>query len=386
MKPPAASIIVVVALGLRLEPVYGEYVTVETRLVPVARLVQNLERELERDQRSIPTLINLARLHGMAYALKTDEATVARNKSDQPWYGYEPNYIPYEVKVAVSPGQTRAAAAHLERALDYYKRALALEPSNLLGGIGYGWALEQSGATSAAIAQYRRVIDQAWQKEQSVTTGDLGQRFYTEEAAGYLIKLLDPKTDAAEIAELDARRKTLSAVPRPITPIVIPLRSQIAADAILDTTARVDFDADGSGLRRPWSWVTPDVGWLVYDPQHHGRITSALQWFGNVTFWLVWHNGYEALASLDDNEDGELSGGELRHLAIWRDENGNGRSDADEVRPLHAHGVVALSCRYLTGDRRRFAAISPTGARFESGESRPTYDVILRPAVLTVTR
>ena len=78
-------------------------------------------------------------------------------------------------------------------------------------------------------------------------------------------------------------------------------------------------------------------------------ITSALQWFGNVTFWLFWSNGYEPMRALDDNADGELSGAELRHLAIWHDRNRDGVSDAGEVRPLAAHGIVALSCRYVDG-------------------------------------
>jgi hypothetical protein len=41
-------------------------------------------------------------------------------------------------------------------------------------------------------------------------------------------------------------------------------------------------------------------------------LTSALQLFGNVTFWMFWSNGFEAMRALDDNQDGTLAGGELR--------------------------------------------------------------------------
>jgi hypothetical protein len=111
-----------------------------------------------------------------------------------------------------------------------------------------------------------------------------------------------------------------------------------------------------------------------------------LQWFGNVTFWLFWENGYEALGALDDDADGELAGEELKHLAIWHDQNGNGVSERGEVQPLACHDVVALSTAYVAGDGVTFAAVSPRGLRLADGRSRPTYDVLLRSTALTLTR
>ena len=52
-------------------------------------------------------------------------------------------------------------------------------------------------------------------------------------------------------------------------------------------------------------------------------------------------------------------------------------SEAGEVRPLSAHGIVALSCRYADSDDAWVAAYSPSGVRFANGETRPTYDVVL---------
>jgi hypothetical protein len=148
----------------------------------------------------------------------------------------------------------------------------------------------------------------------------------------------------------------------------------------------VRFDADGSGSQRQWSWIAPDAGWLVYDARGNGAITSALQLFGSVTFWLFWGNGYEALGALDDNADGELTGTELQHLGIWHDRNRNGLSEAGEVRPLAEHGIIALSCRFAEGDGSRFAAFSESGARLSDGRTRPTYDVILRSTTPALTR
>jgi hypothetical protein len=151
---------------------------------------------------------------------------------------------------------------------------------------------------------------------------------------------------------------------------------------LLDVNARVAFDVDGQRRGAAWSWITPEAGWLVHDRAGQGKITSGLQLFGNVTFWMFWDNGYQALAALDDNADGKLAGAELAGLAIWRDANSNGASEPGEVRPLAEYGIVALSCR-AQPDRERaetVAAWSPSGVQFRDGTTRPTYDLVLRPA------
>ena len=124
--------------------------------------------------------------------------------------------------------------------------------------------------------------------------------------------------------------------------------------------------------------------WLVYAPRADRRVTSALQLFGSVTFWLFWDNGYAALRALDDNHDGSLTGAELEGLALWQDRNGNGVHDDGEVKPLAAWGIVGLSCAHESGGDRDFdiAATSPAGVTFAGGHTRATYDVLLheRPA------
>ena len=108
-------------------------------------------------------------------------------------------------------------------------------------------------------------------------------------------------------------------------------------------TGRLWFDADGSGVKKQWTWVTKDAGWLVFDHKKTGKVDSALQLFGGVTFWMFWDNGYDALRSLDDNGDGVLTAAELDGLAVWCDANGNGVCDPGEVRTLGELGIVALA-------------------------------------------
>jgi tetratricopeptide (TPR) repeat protein len=380
-----AGALLFVAASVHLAAIYMH---VETRDVPIDRLVANLERALKTDPSNVDTLINLARLHAMAFALKTNEFPAAQLKPEHPELpSYPPgsSEVPGTIRPAASAEVAARAARHLKESIRHYEAALKLDPVNMTARLGHGWVLQQAGDTQSAIAEYRALIKQAWRLDQRLKALMPSQRVFTNEAAGYLIPLLDKDRDAAEIADLSAKRAQIKALPRAITPVAIPLTDDLPARAIADPLARVRFDADGSGPRE-WTWITPDAGWLVYDAAGRGSITSALQWFGNVTFWLFWSNGYEPMRALDDNADGELSGAELKHLAIWHDRDRDGVSDAGEVRPLAAHGLVALSCSYVDGDGTRFAAISPRGARFANGTTRPTYDVMLHHSASVWTR
>ena len=180
--------------------------------------------------------------------------------------------------------------------------------------------------------------------------------------------------DADEIADLKDRQKTLSTMARAVTPILIPLTDGTELADLVDLNAAVTFDLDGGGLVQKWQWITPKAAWLVFDADGRGQITSGLQMFGNVTFWIFWRNGYEALRSLDDDNDNVIRGSEMRGLALWHDSNGNGASDPGEVRTASEWNISALSCEHeihLSG-----VSWSPQGVTFSDGRTRPTYDWI----------
>lgn len=356
--------------------------------VPVERLIKNLEALAEADPKSVETRFNLARAHAMAYALRTESAQVLKGSEDEEvWFTYGTASIPFSVKPTNDNALLKAAKEHLARAIERYEEAVKLAPDNLAVALGYAWCVEQSGQTGKAVEEYRKVVNAAWEKEKDVKSGGVDWYPVTAEAAGYLIPLLDKDDDITEIKELKARIYELEMIPRPTTPIVIPLRGNLAACDLEDLSANVAFDADGTGLQKRWTWISKDAGWLVYDPHHTGKAGSALQLFGGVTFRMFWENGYHALASLDDDCDGMLAGTELEGLAIWQDLNGNGICERGEVKPLSEWGIVAVSCRYVTDvkhpDRITY---SPQGVYFRDGSSRPTYDIILRPAIAPVDR
>jgi len=118
--------------------------------------------------------------------------------------------------------------------------------------------------------------------------------------------------------------------------------------------------------------LTPDAGWLVWDPEWRGEVRSPSDMIGQRAWSSVWADGFEALRALDANRDGELAGDELMGLSLWRDENGNGVSEPGEVLPANVHGIAALSV--IGQPTRPGLLIAPHGVRFDDGRTRPLYD------------
>lgn len=377
MKAKHRSLIL---LFLALSGAWGQakFLCVETEQVPIARLIANFERKIQAGTNGVEQALRLrsalGRLHSMAYALKTNALAVDQ-RTGEPWYGYEHSAqigAPETVKAVTTAGQELAAKEHLRQAIEQYRQAVKLKPTHLPSQLGLGWCLDQSGDKPAAVQHYRLALELAWKEE----AGGFMGRSLTEEIAGYLLPLLDPKRDAAAIAQVEQRRDAMKKAPRAVTPLLIPLDGRAGLDELVDPKAGVMFDLDGSGLARPWGWITSRAGWLVYDPSGRGQITSALQLVGSVTFWLFWADGFDALAALDDNGDGWLRGDELQGLAIWRDANVNGVSEPGEVRPLADWGIVGLSCQRAV--HASGIPFSPEGVLFQDGTTRPSYDWIAR--------
>jgi hypothetical protein len=371
-----------VILSAIVVPAIAMYIMPDLDTVPIERVVANLERMISEDPANIEVRVNLARLHSMAYAsAQSTEVRVRRNddpkSKGQPFFGYDPPHVQPLVGPA-NPERVAVARAHLAKAIEAYRAVLALAPRHAVAAIGLGWTLKESGDKAAAIAQLRQAADLGWYHD-SPSGSSLGdQRSLTEEAVQYLIPLLDQVKDAAEIATLNSRVSDLRRRPRAITPIAIPLRAGVAADELIDANRRVAFDLDGSGIAKKWQWLTTDAAWLVHDHRGTGQITSALQLFGNVTFWAFWENGYHALRAMDDDGDGEISGREREGLALWHDRNSNGLSDRGEVRPLTAWGIASLSTSYEYDARHQHEiAWSPRGVAFTNGEVRPTFDLVM---------
>jgi hypothetical protein len=361
-------------------PVGAKFVASISQSVPVERLIANLERAAGENSADVARFASLARAHAMAYSSKSPAILVASGSElEGPLFPKGGPHVPFSKVVATGdPSMRKQAEAHLASAIASYEWALRINPFNTVTRLGYGWCLQQAGEVEEAILQYRRVIEEEWPRERGASGFGPEADSITSEAAGYLIPLLDPKRDNAEIARLREHVAELDKKPRAVTPIAIPLVRDLTVEQMVDRRARVKFDADGSDLDHRWSWIAPDAGWLVYDQAGDKRITSALQLFGNVTFWMFWKNGYEALCALDDDGSGELRGQELKHLSIWQDANRNAVSERHEVTPVGDLNVVALSCAHATEDESDdYVAMSSRGVTFADGSTRPTYDILL---------
>jgi len=371
--------LIVLLLTCPVVSIEAMYIRPQLEQVPIERLVENLTKQAEANPTDATIRFNLARVHAMAFAAKTDTAQVFKGRENQgAWFGFEPKFVPFQVQKTDDADKQKAATAQLDAAIADYKKAIELDPNHLASQLGYAWCLEQSGKKDEAIKEYRATIAKGWEKEKNIQAAGLGGHFIVVEAGAYLTPLLDAEKDKDEIAELKERSQKLSRLPRPVTPIAVPLRAGLQAADVEDRAAAVAFDADGTGLPQRRTWIKSNAAWLVYDQRGAGKPESGLQLFGNVTFWCFWDNGYQALSALDNNHDGQLTGAELQHLALWHDANGNGVADPGEVQPLTAYDITALSCRYEIDathpDRIPFSA---AGVTFGNGETRPTWDLIL---------
>ena len=162
-----------------------------------------------------------------------------------------------------------------------------------------------------------------------------------------------------------------------ISPVIFSLAPVAGISGLLAPGSSVDFDLGGYGGRDRWPWVNPATAFIVWDPSHSARITSARQMFGTYTFGIPRENGYRALAALDDNADGMLTGSELQGIAVWFDVNGDGVSTPDEVTPVESLGITAIAARE-TG----YEGIHPTnphGLQLRDGRWLPTWDWMVAP-------
>jgi tetratricopeptide (TPR) repeat protein len=319
----------------------------------------------------------LARVYSIASA-QDPRTFLARKGGDRPFLGFGPssgrpprkNKARNAAPAGKRPVAPEPARQYLENAVKHFKLSLELKKDHLPAQLGLAWCLDQLGRKEAAVESYSGALDLAWAMEKK--RNHIFGISWVEEISGYLVPLLDPVKDAKELSRIAKYRRAIGKKGRAVTPILVPLRSNARFDDLIDAKASVAFDLDGSGLDRRWGWITPEAAWLVHDPRQRGEITSGLQLFGNVTFWIFWKNGYEALGSLDDDGDGALTGSELKGLALWRDVNSNGRSEPGEVTPVADAGVVSLSTH--SSQSPGGILFSPDGVTFRDGGIRPTYD------------
>lgn len=364
--------------------------------MPVERVVSNVQRYIEQHPKDASGYYVLGRIHSLAWATGTNNVSViapgARgNKTELPAFAPFQSVLVREGEEKKLTSETRE---HLLQSIWYYQAAVRFEPKNALYRLGLAWMAEQAmkytpGETGRTAEQWKALALEhnraAYQlvHEADAARTDLGLEADTTvslEAAQGIVRLISKPTAAqeAEIAEMRQHIATMQKKPRPVTPILVPLAEQNSLNSLLAPQIHVQFDLAGNDRHDTWEWVSPQAGILVWDPNGTGKITSGRQLFGSATWWMLWKDGYRALAALDDNGDGRLRGSELTGLAIWRDANQNGASEPGEVTPLGNWGVESLA---VTGAKPAGGGslVMEDGVRFSSGQVAPTYDWMAQP-------
>lgn len=274
------------------------------------------------------------------------------------------NELPADAGAATERGRARLVAAEA-----HYARAIALDGENLRARLGHAYTLDRLARTDDARRELRALIKKGLQRL-AAPQSDWEDHAVLTETAAHLDHLATTRRDRERVAHLRTRLQASQPIVY-VTPIVVPL-TDAPFDRLTNPASTVSFDFAGTGDAREQGWLTPDAAWLVWDPEWRSDVRSGFDMIGQRTWTVFWSDGFEAMRALDDNRDGQLTGGELGGLALWRDENQNGVSERGEVMPVNVHGIVGLS---VNGAATRPGLMTaPAGVRFEDGRTRPLYD------------
>ncbi len=383
--------------------------------VPVERLLANLERNAQGLEPAA-RLRAIGRLHLLAYLRRAARLPVYREHGDTVAEGLIDDCAKLDAQSTgkgsrdnfppAKPGERceartytlgpkreipaggfegpRGMDAHLAAATSAYEQARALEPANLRGRVALAFAYDRAGLLRQARNELRYVMYQGLKRiPPPVNPGephsDWDTHTVVSEAAEHFDQIAKVWTDRRLLARV--KKRLVDAPPAIyITPILVPLKRDVSFDALVDRRSEVAFDFSGQGPAMRAGWLTADAAWLVWDPKDKRHVSSGFQLFGSVTWVASWNNGYNALGALDDNGDGKIAGGELDGLSLWHDRDGDGVCDAGEVQPVAKHGIVALAYGHQRAGDDLW--VSDTGVTFDDGETRPTYDWLLRDALI----
>lgn len=384
---------------------------------PVQRLLDNLHAYLHEHPDDAEAHFLVARVNYIAFANQSPTIRSMGEGSAEELPGIvDPKiqWIPEEHQTL----DEDALVAHARAAIVHFMQAIARDADNALYRLGLAGILEQSADYADLIGPlddlapeedteepktpvritkdddqplYDTYIDRAIDenllayelgRDEALAEDHLLHPFLPvayEAGKAYLRLMAEYRADEpdAELVEqINADIAAIDAKPQAITPIIFRVEGQAPThlDELLDPTLEVNFDldADGTAERRPW--VQPDTAILVWDPKREGRITSGKQLFGNMTFFMLFADGYRALDALDNNRDGRLAGDELVGLALWHDRNSNGVSDPGEVTPIEETAVQSIAT--TPNGREGIHPRNASGLELSDGIRRPTWDWI----------
>ena len=151
----------------------------------------------------------------------------------------------------------------------------------------------------------------------------------------------------------DKLQSTITAGEDKISPLVVDLDGDGVETK--EENSQIYFDHDGNGFAESSGWVGQDDGLLVRDINGNGQIDDGTELFGNNSVLSNGQsaaNGFEALKDLDSNNDGIFNNQDTawNEVKVWRDANGNGVVDENELLTLEQAGVAGINLDYQNSD------------------------------------
>ncbi|WP_303799673.1 calcium-binding protein, partial [Ruminococcus flavefaciens] len=116
----------------------------------------------------------------------------------------------------------------------------------------------------------------------------------------------------------------------------------------------VNFDLDNNEFKEQTAWIGKEDGFLVYDLNDDDEVNNGSELFGDQMANPDGGNfadGFSALAYYDKDKDGKADGKidendmifKDKRFKAWIDENGNGKTEKGELKPLKELGIVSIS-------------------------------------------
>lgn len=136
-------------------------------------------------------------------------------------------------------------------------------------------------------------------------------------------------------------------------PVVLDLDGD-GIELVKRTKSAAMFDYNGDGADDDTGWLKGDDGFLVIDRNNDGLITEASE-LTLASEDEDARSGLQGLARLDSNGDGRVDTDDARfgELRVWQDRNGNGRTEAGELRTLEEAGIVSIRLDAVTANQDR---------------------------------